>query len=214
MTTTTTTTTDEAEQLRREIELRRAGLGRDLEALGDHVSPGRMVQRRRNAAGRRWRGMKSTLMGSTEDVADRATSAGSAVTERASAMADTVAGSIGHMPDEAMQRTRGTPLAMGLISFAVGFAAAAALPATRREEQMASRLEPDLRRVAEEAGSMAREGADKIAPVAKQAAVDLREDAMEAGRAVQERAQSGMADVKAQGRAGAEDVSGEADGWA
>ena len=39
-------------------------------------------------------------------------------------------------------------------------------------------------------------------------------DAMEAGRAVQERAQSGVADVKDQGRAGAEDVSGEADGWA
>ena len=67
MSTTTTTTAGEAEQLRREIESRRAGLGRDLEALGDHVSPSRMVQRRRTAAGRRWRGMTSSLMGRSEE---------------------------------------------------------------------------------------------------------------------------------------------------
>ena len=212
MTTTTNgnTTSPEAEQLRREIEMQRSTLSRDLEALGDHVSPGRMVERRRNAATRRVSALMDKLMGAADDatstMGDRASSAGSAVGERAESMAHAVAGA----PDVARSTTQGNPLAVGLVSFGIGLVAASLLPPTRQERDLARRAEPHLQRAAEEAGSVARQEADELAPTAKQAAMDLRDDASDAARVVKDQAQSGAQEVQAQAKGGAQQVASEA----
>jgi hypothetical protein len=200
----------EAQMLRQEIEAQRSMLGRDLEALGDHVSPGRMVERRRNAAAQKVRGVKERLMGAADDttsaVTDRASSAGSAITDRAGSVAQTVA----EAPQMARSQTQGNPLAMGLVSFGVGLVAASLFPATRQERQLARKAEPALQTAAEQAGSLAREDVDQLVPAAKSAATDLREDAADAARTVAEQAQSGAAQVQEQAKGSAAHVAEEA----
>jgi hypothetical protein len=206
------TSSNEAQQLRQEIEAQRSMLGRDLEALGDHVSPGRMVERRRNAATQRVRGMKDKLMGVADDttsaVTGRASSAGSAITERAESVVQTMASA----PDMAKSQTQGNPLAMGLISFGVGLVASSLIPATRQERQLARKAEPMLQTAAEQAGTLAREDVDQLVPAAKEAAMDLREDAADAARVVKEQAQAAAAEVQDQAKGSAEHVAEQAKG--
>ena len=42
-----------ADELRHDIEATRGQLGETLDAIGDRVSPGRMIERRKNPSGRR-----------------------------------------------------------------------------------------------------------------------------------------------------------------
>src|SRR3546814_12588788 len=58
-----TTGSAESQQLRASIEAQRAMLGRDLEALGAHVSPGRVVEPRKRAMSTRMSRMGGRVMG-------------------------------------------------------------------------------------------------------------------------------------------------------
>ncbi|MET0727006.1 MAG: DUF3618 domain-containing protein [Acidimicrobiales bacterium] len=200
------TTNPTAEQLRQEIDQQRDALGRDFEALGDHVSPGRMIERKRMAAGERVRSVKTTLMGAADHSTSRVGDARSAVANQAGAVANAVTSA----PDMALQRTQGSPLVMGLISFGLGFVAGSVIPATQREQELASQAEPLLERAAEGAGQVARESIDELAPVAQRAAESLKEDAAEGARVVQERAKEGVTEVQAQARSGASEVADQA----
>jgi hypothetical protein len=190
MSTTDDTQTDasrEAEQLRRAIEDQRSTLGRDLVALGDHVSPGAMVQRRRNAATQSLRSMKESLMGVADD-------AGSAVSGRASGLASAASGA----PQAATDQVKGSPLVMGLLGFGAGLVAASVVPGTRTERNVAAKAEPALQQAAGQAGALVREDIDQLTPVAKQATEELRDDAADAARVVQEQASKGAATVQGQ----------------
>lgn len=191
----------EAQQLREEIESQRSMLGRDLSALGDHVSPGRMVERRRNAASQKVRGMKDKLMGVADDTT-------SAVSGHAESMADTMS----QAPQMARSQTQGNPLAMGLVSFGIGLVAASLFPPSRKERELIAKAEPVLQSAAEQAGSMAREDVDKIVPKAKDAAMDLQDDAKDAARVVKEEAQSRATEVQDQAKGSAQHVADQAKG--
>ena len=54
-------------ELRAEIEERRERLGRDLDALGNKVSPSATMARKREAAGTKVRDLRERVMGSVED---------------------------------------------------------------------------------------------------------------------------------------------------
>lgn len=203
------TTTDTA-QLRWEIERQRSALGRDLEALGDHVSPGRIVERRKAAAGQRVRRVKDTLMGSAETAGSGVSDARGSVADTAGSLAgsvsdgaSSVAGAVRDAPDAVMERTKGSPLGMGLITFGIGLVAGSLLPSTKKESQLAAKVEPALERVAEEAGSAARQGIDQLRPAAEQAAQTLKHEATDAARSVQQTASDGAAEVQARAQAGA-----------
>ena len=56
------------EELRTQIAEQRDDLGRELEAIGDRVSPGRMAQRRKAAVGERFTSVKERVMGTAGDV--------------------------------------------------------------------------------------------------------------------------------------------------
>ena len=64
-----------AEELRYEIADTRAELGQTLDAIGDRVSPGRMIERRKNRFVVGMRSAKDRIMGTASD-------AGTAVTDR------------------------------------------------------------------------------------------------------------------------------------
>ena len=73
-----------AEELRREIENNRENLGSTVDAIGDRVSPGRMVERRTNRVKGSFRSAKESVMGTTSDVTgtvgDRVSSAAARAT--------------------------------------------------------------------------------------------------------------------------------------
>jgi hypothetical protein len=198
----------DAERLRWEIERQRSTLGRDLEALGDHVSPGRMVERRKAAMGHRVRRVRDRLMGAADGAGENLSFAGEAMT----GFGEDVASSVRGAPDMVRDRTQGSPLGMGLVSFGIGFVAASLFPATRQEQRLAAKVEPALDRAAEEAGSVARESVDDLRPAAEQAALDLRDDATEAAQHVKDTAQQGVDEVRSEAQHGAEEVTRQAKG--
>ena len=142
-----------AEELRAHIGEQRTDISRDLTAIGDHISPSRIVQRRRAAARRRVTELKDRVMGvadsSVEDVRHLGVSAAHTVADSAST---------------AMHQTRvaaeGNPLAMGLVAFGAGLVAATVFPASRTERQIAQQAQPALQKAVGEAGPAARHAVD------------------------------------------------------
>ena len=152
-----------AEDLRHDLEQQRESLGRDLVAIGDRVSPGRMVERRRLAVRQSFGRARDAVMGAKDTAADTtqhaASSAQSAVGSAASAVGDAVTSA----PQAIQSQTQGNPLAAGLIAFGVGALAGSLLPTTRREEQAVAQVQPAL----ESAASELAEGAQSVADVSQ-----------------------------------------------
>ncbi len=146
------------EVLRRDIAEQRDDIGRDLTAIGDRVSPGRMAERSRERARRRVGDWKDRFMGSADHVKTTIGSSGSSTT---SSVRDT-AHSAG---DTVVDTVEGSPVAVGLVAFGIGFIAGSALPASRREREIARKVEPQLESLAEGVGGTAREAAEHLRPV-------------------------------------------------
>ncbi len=60
-----------ADELRRNIETTRENLGETVEAIGDRVSPGRMIGRRKNRVMTNFRNIRERVMGSASDTRQR-----------------------------------------------------------------------------------------------------------------------------------------------
>ena len=117
-----------ADELRQDIEQTRDGLSDTLDAIGDRVSPGRMIERRKNRAVQGIQSLRDRVMGSASDATDSVSDAtGSAV--------DTIKDA----PDAVRHQTQGSPVAAGAIAFGVGFLIAAIFPPSQPEQQVARR---------------------------------------------------------------------------
>jgi hypothetical protein len=187
---------EDPEQLKRSIEQSRRNVGRDVDALTEKVSPGRVVGRRIDRARYGVDRMKERVMGS---VGDTAGSALSSVQDAGSTIGDAV----GTAPDLARARTRGTPLAAGVIAFAAGWVAAAALPASTKEREVAQ----EAKDTAMDAAGPVKEQAAQMAQEVKE---NLREPAQEAVEQVKQSASQAAGDVADESRSAARQVAGDA----
>jgi hypothetical protein len=167
-----------AEDLRHDLEHQRQSVGRDLEAIGDRVSPGRMVERRRTAVRQSFGRARDAVMGAKDTAASSTQSAASTVGDVVTAA-----------PQAIQSQTQGNPMAAGLIAFGVGALAGSLLPTTRREEQAVAQVQPALESAA---GELA-QGAQSVAASAKDHAAEgaqhLKKSAREAAQSVQSGAQ-------------------------
>jgi gas vesicle protein len=191
------------EELKRNIEQTRRNVGRDVDALTEKVSPGRVVGRRVDRARGGVHRLKEHVMGSAESVGDSAGSAVSTMQDAGSKVGDAV----GSAPDVARARTRGTPLAAGLIAFAAGWVAAAALPASTRERELAQETKD---KAMEAAGPVK----EQAAQVAREVKENLQEPAQEAVENVKQSASQAATEVADEGRAAAQQVADGAKGSA
>jgi hypothetical protein len=166
-----------AEELRVDIVQQRAELTRDFDQIGDRVSPGRMIERRTEAAKGRMRRVREAVMGSAHGVQGGASHVSDSVGGAASKVA--------HAPSQVEEQTRGNPLAAGAVAFGLGLLAATVLPPTRREQEAARRLEPQLETVAHSAGEAGRAMAEELEPAVR-----------EAGASVADTARTAVDDVK------------------
>lgn len=141
------------DQLKADIERTRGRLTADVDTLTDRLSPRGAVRRRASA------------------VADKAGSVTSRAGSRAGSMAETVQGA----PDTVRSRTSSNPLAFGLIAFGTGLLAAAALPTTSKEEELAGQAKTRAGEVTEPLKRSAKQTAQQLRANLEPAAMDAVE---------------------------------------
>jgi ElaB/YqjD/DUF883 family membrane-anchored ribosome-binding protein len=202
------------DQIRREIEATRNSLSTDVDALAYKVSPGRIVDDRKQRARSALQNVRDKVMGTASDyghstshaahsVADRAASAASTVNERAHSAASTVGDAAQRAPQVLREKSEGNPLAAGLIAFGVGMLVSSLIPASRREQQVATQVKD---RAGEHAGVVK----EKLGEVANEMKEELREPARQATESVRSTAQDAAQTVRDDTRSAAQDVKGQA----
>lgn len=197
-----------ADELKSDLERQRMALGYDLEAVGDRVSPSRMVERRSAAVRQGFQRARIRVMGSPDPTRSAVGSSGPSASERVSDVAgtareragdaaSTVKEQVTGAPQAVASATEGNPLAVGLIAFGAGLLAASLLPATDREHRLvAEQVKPALDEVKAEAQTVAKEAADHLRPAAEDAAAQVREQAEGAARTVSDQAGSATEQVR------------------
>ena len=162
-----------AEELRRDIAQTREDLGETIDAIGDRVSPGRVVERRKNKVRQAFSSAKDRVMGTAVDTRESISdSTGSAV--------DTLKGA----PDTIRERTEGSPLVAGGIAFGVGFLLAAVAPASEPEQRVAEQLADKAEPLKAELAGAAKEVVDNVKETAKEAVEEVKTTATDGQQAV------------------------------
>lgn len=199
----------EPDRIRAEIEATREALTNDVDQLADRTSPKRIAQRRWDVVKDKARDVKETVMGASHDtvsgVSDKVSGAGETVSSKvsgaASAVSDTVssaADTVKETPDTVARKTRGNPVAAGVIAFGVGLLAASLLPETEAERRLGQQaadkagdlvepLKDKAREMGSDLGDTVREAAGQVKETAKEAVANTTDQAKQSGRdAVQE----------------------------
>jgi hypothetical protein len=218
-------TSSDPDVIRRQIEDTRRELSYDVDALNEKVNPARVVDRRVSAAKGRMTGLKDKVMGTAQDTTQSAhgmaSNAAGSVQGAASNAAGTVqdaassaAGAIQGAPDMAMRQTQGNPLAAGLIAFGVGWLVSSLLPATQKEQQLASQAESAVREHKDTLMAPAKEAAqqmgEQLKPAAQDAVESVKSTAQDAAAAVKDEGQSAAQDVQGQAQQSKETVQSQA----
>ncbi|MGS2617553.1 DUF3618 domain-containing protein [Micromonospora sp. LZ34] len=201
-------------QIRREIEATRNNLSSDVDALAYKVSPSRIVDDRKQRARTALQNVRDKVMGTASDlghgtghaahsVGDRASSAAHTVGDKAQSAASTVGDAAQRAPQVIREKSEGNPLAAGLIAFGVGWLASSLIPATRREQQVATQVK-------EMAGEHTGAVKEKLTEVAGELKEELREPAQQATESVKSTAQDAVHAVKDDTKSAAQDVKDQA----
>jgi len=164
------------EELRAQIAEQREDLGRDLEAIGDRVSPGRMAQRRKAVVRQSWTNTKERVMGTAGDAR----------------------GAVGSVPSNAKSAIEGNPLAVGLVAFGAGLVIATLLPETGAEQQLAEKMQPSLENAASQVGAAAQDTAEQMKPKVQEAADQLKDRASGAATQTSDQAKQAAQEVRSQ----------------
>lgn len=165
------------EEIRGDIERTRTELGQDVDALADKVNPGKIAERQGRKMRHAFTSIKDRVMGVASDATH---SAQEALSDAGDAVVDA--------PRQLRSTTQGSPMAVGLIAFGVGLLAAALIPASKVEGQLAEKVKDAAEPLMGE-----------VADVVGDSAEHLREPAAEAAEAVKERAAEAVDTVRAEG---------------
>jgi len=188
-----------AEELRREIEDTRNDLGDTLDAIGDRVSPGRVIERRKNKVTGGVRSVVDRVMGTAQDAQQSVAGVGHGAVD-----------SVKDMPSTVKSQTQGTPLVAGAIAFAAGFLVAAAIPPSEKEKQVSGQLLEKAEPVKAELTSVGKEIADHLKEPAKQAVDEVKSAATDSAQSVAETAKSSASDTAGQAKDAVDTVKSQA----
>jgi hypothetical protein len=200
------------DELKSNLERQREALGDDLEAVGDRVSPGRMVERRRAALRQGFGRLRAKVMGTADSARSGMSDAPSTVTDKTAETTQAVKDRVADAPQVLGSVTEGNPLAAGLIAFGAGLLTASLVPPTKQEHQAAEQLKPMLDEAKDEAKSMAQEAAEHLRPEAEDAVTQVREQAAGAAETVRDEASGAAQQVKSDATGAAEEIKDTAKG--
>ncbi len=191
------TTSSDPDQIRADIERTRAELSSNVDSLADTANPKHIASRQVDKVKGAARGVRESIMGAPDDPYDsgRVGEVKAAVADRASAVGDGLA----QAPGQVQQRTRGNPLAAGLVAFGAGLLVSSLIPSSQREQQAVSGLQENLEPLKQRAGEAAKEIADNLKGPAQEAVESVKASASDAAQT-----------VKAEGQAAKDQVQGQA----
>lgn len=178
---------EDTEEMRRAVESTRADMSQTLDAIGDRVSPGRMVERSKNR-------FTSTVENARDRVMGSAHSARSQITDTTGDATDAVK----HAPEAVAQRTAGAPMVAGAIAFGIGFLIAAAFPPSATEEAASGKVMDALQPIKDDIVESAQQVAQNVKEPAKESLDSLKSTATESARSVASSAKEATSDVKDQ----------------
>lgn len=196
MTTNHITTSDDPDVIRADIERTRSELSRDVNALGESVTPGNLARKGADEIKDRAVGLKDSIMGSAGD-------AGHATSQTASSMVSSVGDATQGAASTVKRQTRGNPLAAGVVALGLGWLVGSLLPATAKEQQVAEAVK-------DRAAPMLDEAQSTVKQVASESAERLKEPVQEAVQSVKAHAQESVQTVKQEGQSAAQDVTASA----
>lgn len=186
-------TSEDPDVIRADIERTRSELSRDVNALGESVTPGHMARRSADKVKDRAAGLKDQIMGSASD-------AGQATSDSASSIASSVGDTAHGAASSVKRQARGNPLAAGLVALGAGWLLGSLLPASEKETQVAEAVKDRAAPVLDEAQSTVKQ-------MAQGSAENLKAPAQDAVQTVKEHAQESAQTVKQEGQSAAQDVS-------
>lgn len=184
-----------------DIDATRTNLSRDIDELTDKVSPGRVVERRKQAARGRIGSIRDKVMGSSPMSVSGGSGAG--VGSRVSDAAGSVSDSAGGAVDAIGSKAQGNPLAAGLVAFGAGMLISALVPASEKEAEVAQRTVD----AAKEHGQPV---LDEAKSVGQQMGQELKDSATESAQQVKDTAQDSVQNVKQEGQSSAQTVKDQA----
>jgi hypothetical protein len=189
------TTSSDPDEIRAEIEQTRARLSDDVDRLGESAAPKnvarRQVDRAKDAAGSIKDSIADAVMGRPDDGPGAVSRTGDAIAERASSAKNTLT----DVPAATRSKTRGNPLAAGLIAFGAGLLIAGLVPSSQKEQEAVGRLQEKAEPLKEQASQAVSE-----------LAAGMKEPAQQAVESVKDTASQGAENVKAEGSDAADDV--------
>ena len=187
------------DQLRRDAEMQRSRMGDTLEAIGDRLSPERMVERRKAAVGQKLRSMKESVMGSPgyeEPATERLrTQAGDAL-QSATQSVQSATEHMQQAPQALADQTRGNPVAAGIIAFGAGVLLATVLPGSRTEQRLVEEAKPQLQEAANQLTDMGRGVVSDAKDHAREAVEEVKSSGGEATASMREQAELSAQHVK------------------
>lgn len=174
--------------IRADIEQTRQRLGYDVDAVADKVTPSHIAHRQTARIKGAVSGVKDRVMGSADDTAESARDALSDAGQ-----------SVGQTKQKVTQKTKGNPLAAGLIAFGAGLLLSSLVPPSEKERELSQTLkekaEPltqQLQGAASEVASNLKEPAQDALQSVKDTAAEgtenVKQEAKDQGSAVQDRA--------------------------
>jgi uncharacterized protein YjbJ (UPF0337 family) len=181
-----------AEELKYEIEGTRADLGNTLDAIGDRVSPGRIVERRRARISYGMRRFSDRVMGTAHQITEPVHNLAQGGADRVSSVGDGVSGA----PDALRQRTEGNPLLVGLLALGGGALVASLLPVSEREKDAGSQIAQDVQPIKDELVGAAHEVVEHLKEPAQQAVGSVQDAAKDSAQVVVGEAKQAAADTK------------------
>lgn len=195
---------DNPDAIRADIEATRARLGTNVDAVADKVTPSNIVHRQTDKVKDAVFGVKDKIMGTADHATSRvntaAGSAGSAVGDAGSALGSTLsdAGSaVADAPHLAVAKTRGNPLAAGLIAFGAGLLVSSLIPPSQKEREAAESLKSAAEPVTSQLTDAAKEMVQGLQEPAQEAMENVKATASDAVQTVKQEGQTAVSDVKA-----------------
>ena len=194
------------DEIRADIERTRNALSNDVDAMAEKVTPSKVAHRQadkvRDAVG----GVKDRIMGSAEDTGAQLSGQASHARDSLRSAAGDASDAAQRAPQQLKRKAQGNPLAAGVIALGVGWLAASLLPASNKEQQLASRLEEKAQPMLESAKDQARSVAEELKEPAQQAAQTVTDSATDSVETVRSEGQAQKDDVVDSAKGSADDL--------